>query len=243
MKRKYLLVWLVTAGLVLAACSGKPSHEEAAPAANAPSAGEVVEAAPPADTGCFASIPLLAGSREDAGRQADTGATILSMGGKTDWFPGEIRVYSTSRSTDAVLEHFKAALPEAGWEESSNIPGKNWGFVRWQKEGLEAQLLTGQFDQTVYVLGCLQLAPTPTPIPVAALAMKASFDLLEKVSGLNDLAFYNYQAFGVKEDGLAVKYTISGYSASAGKFCYLQADEQVVELNCRDESCPLRSAG
>ena len=104
--------------------------------------------------------------------------------------------------------------------------------------GFEAQLLTGQFDKTVFILGCLQFAPTPTPIPVAALTMKASFDLLGKVSVLNGLAFYRNQAFYVKEDGLAKKYTKSVYSKSGQKFCYLQADEQKVELTCRDEGTP-----
>ena len=237
MSIKSIPIWLIVTVWVLAACAGKPDAGSVSESA-APGVAQTAISSVLVGTGCYASIPLMAGSQEDAHYQADTNATILAMGGKTDWFPGERMVFSTFMSTDSVVENFKAAMPQNGWEESSNIPGKNWGFVRWKKEGYEAQLLTGQFDKTVFILGCLQFASTPTPIPVAALTMKASFDLLGKVSGLNDLAFYGYQAYHVKEDGLAKNYTISGYSKSSQKFCYLQADEQKVELTCRVEGTP-----
>jgi hypothetical protein len=232
MKTRFSLVWLVFAGSLLAACSGNKTPDESI----ALSSEEPERSISSVGTGCFSTIPLMAGSQEDTQRQANTDELIQSMGGKVDWFPGERMVYSSSKSTNAVLEYFGSSLPQNGWEESSNIPGKNWGFMRWKKEGIEAQLLAGQFEKTVFILGCFQQAPIP--IPVAPLTMKGAFDLLKKVSALNDLAFYGYQAFDIKEDGLAIHYTISGFSKTAQKFCYLQADEQEVELNCRDEATP-----
>jgi hypothetical protein len=72
----------------------------------------------------------MAGSSEDPERQANTDDLILSMGGKVAWFPGERIVYSSSKSTAAVLEYYSSIMLQDGWEESSNIPGKNWGFIR-----------------------------------------------------------------------------------------------------------------
>jgi hypothetical protein len=234
MKTRFSLVWLISAGLLLAACNGNRTSK----AGNPPPNEEPESSIQTVGTGCFSSIPLMAGSQEDAKRQINTDELILSMGGKVNWFPGERKVYSNSKSTDAVLEYFSSVMPQNGWEESSNIPGKNWGFIRWKKEGFETQLLTGQFEKTIYILGCLQFDPTPTPIPVAALTMKGSFDLLKKVSNLDDLAFYGYEAFHIKEDGLAIHYMISGFSKTTQQFCSLQADEPEVELNCFVEEPP-----
>ena len=137
MKGISIPICIITTIWILAACAGKPEAETVSESA-VPAAAETASSSALVGNGCYASIPLVAGSQEDAQYQADTDATILAMGGKADWFPGERLVDNTSKSTDAVLEYFKTAMLQNGWEESSNISLQKPGFCALEKGGIRS---------------------------------------------------------------------------------------------------------
>ena len=167
------------------------------------------------------------GARADKAREADTDGLIKWLGGQRDWFPAESHVYMTGDTPDQVLQYFGDALPSRGWKQASKIPGKNWGFVRWNKENAQAQLLTGTSDgQTTILLGCSVTAPTPTPLVAQKLTLKQSFDYLRQQTGLSDLAFYGYEGRTVDEGGQTASYTVSGYSKGQKRFCYLTGQRE-----------------
>lgn len=212
-----------------------PQATKAATTAGTPAATATGGA--PAGTGCFADIPVYPGSRSDKGKESDLQGLVKVMGGQSDWFVGEARVYMTSATPDQVLQFYKDGLPQQGWKQSSSIPGKNWGFVRWTKGIANAQLLTGvDSSGTIVLLGCSVTPPTPTPMVFQKMTMKEAFNALRQQSALSDVAFYGYEGLRVDQDGKTVQFTISGYSRGQKRFCYIRSEAKGAELTCRDQA-------
>ena len=238
---------VVSLPFVLAACGsqsgGAQPADKLTAAASLPTtrptgaATSLPVAVAPAGSGCFADLPAYPGAKEDKAKDADLDGVIKFLGGQRDWFPAESHVYMTGDTPDQVLQYYGNALPSRGWKQTSRIPGKNWGFVLWNKANAQAQLLAGTSDgQTTILLGCSVTAPTPTPLVAQKLTLKQSFDLLRQQTALSDLAFYSYRDQAVDEGGKTANYTVSGYSKAQKRSCYFQANGKIVKVTCADQA-------
>ncbi|MBN1317256.1 MAG: hypothetical protein JXA42_17360 [Anaerolineales bacterium] len=86
------------------------------------------------------------------------------------------------------------------------------------------------------VLSSPTIVPSPTALTSQPLTLKQAFDLLRQLSGVSDLAFYGYDAFDVDPLGQSSKYTISGYSATQKRFCYIQVRPNgEIQVKSRDQ--------
>jgi hypothetical protein len=168
---------------------------------------------------------------------------IQALGGKSSWFDGysETRIYMTHQEPEDVVAFYRQSMPQNGWRERSNTPGKRWGRTKWEMETCNVQLLTGTVGgETMFILGCggVSAKKIPTAIPALAegITMHQAFELLRQKSGVGGLAFYGYQAFSVDSQGQSIHFTISGYSPAQKKFCYLNSDVNDIQLHCRDQA-------
>jgi len=191
---------------------------------------------------CWAKVPKLPKAKRDRSRESSVAEQIQALGGKSAWYDGytETLIYVTHQEPEDVVAFYRQSMPQNGWRERSNTPGKRWGRVKWEMQTANVQLLTGAFgDETVFILGCggvsTKLAPTSIPALAEGITLHQAFELLRQKSGVDGLAFYGYQAFSVDSQGRSIHFTISGYSAARDKFCYLVSDVDDIELHCRDQ--------
>lgn len=164
--RLRLIAATLLLGGTLAGCTPAGPTPTAEPASPPP-----LTTSAPAD--CLADVAGYPDATMDPVRSADVQRTVLALGGSDRdwshlWTPTTADVHLSADFPDKVLAYVAGTMKALGWTHTRHRPGRNWGFDRWSKGRLDAQVLVGMDDgRTVIVRGC-RTSPTPSATPIPA---------------------------------------------------------------------------